>query len=100
MEPEDILSRLNINSIIFQHEVIGVVQFLAPCDVYFTEIETRSDELPEGLPGDVGTANVNVFKIWQLLSKSGHPGVLEIAASEEADFAQEAALGKLSNAMV
>ena len=29
-----------VNSIIFKHEVIGVVQFLAPRNVYFTEVET------------------------------------------------------------
>ena len=93
MESEDVFACVYVDAVVLEHKVVTRVQFLAACDVHDSQAKIGDDDGPQGLSSNGGTADVKLLKVRQVLAQRDHSLVLQIAAAQKADLAQELALG-------
>lgn len=92
MEAEHVLTRIKIDVVVSQHQVIAIVKFLAASDVYLAQVEARCNKLSQALTCDISAAHVNFLQVRELLGQTSDPLIFQVTAPEEAYFAKKPAL--------
>ena len=92
MESENVLSRVKIDIVVSEDQVVAIVQLLAACDVNLAKVEAGRDKLTQALSSDISTTYINIFQVLELLGQACDALVLQIAATKETNLAEQSAL--------